>query len=97
MTNQTNECIEYISNFLGAVFHQDINSPDEALEETIQENDPETLKQISYCINVFLESNLPVKEKNTIIENETWIDFSSIGQKPIEWLKDVQGRLKNAT
>ncbi len=65
--------IEELEDFLGGTFHQDINSPEQALNEFIKEASKVCLLfTIKYCED-FLNSQLTQQEKEKIIQNNVEI------------------------
>ncbi|MGX4765454.1 contact-dependent growth inhibition system immunity protein [Bacillus mojavensis] len=94
--NVSYDFLDELENFLGATFHQDILSPEHALDEFIEESSKEGLLfTIKYC-EEFLNSNLTKEEKEDIIKCNAEIYFPTIGIPPIEWLKSVIEQLKEA-
>lgn len=91
-----NEELEKLKNFLGGTFHQDIDSPEQALVEFINEATEACLiKTLWYC-EAFLNSELSIEEKVVIIHDNTEIYFAGIGTTPLNWLKDVIEQMKEA-
>lgn len=83
-----------IEDFLGGTFHQDIESPEDALEEFIKDTTQLGIRQtIDHCVN-FLNSNLTDHEKEKIIQTNTEIYFPAIDLSPLEWLREVVYQLK---
>lgn len=91
-----NDINEDFDNFLGGTFHQDIESPEAAVEEYISRVSKEWLLQISFLIEEFVQSDLPEQEKAAYVEDRTDIYFPAIGINPIEWLKNVALQFKEA-
>ncbi|EGO64336.1 contact-dependent growth inhibition system immunity protein [Acetonema longum] len=85
-----------LKNFLGGTFHQDITSPEEALEDYIESVDKDWIQTIMDITNSFLESNLTEEEKNKFIQTYAEIYFPAVGRKPVEWLEDVAIRFKKS-
>ncbi len=78
--------------FLGGTFHQDIESPEDALEEYLKE-DKDHIEHIVKIITDFLNSGLSEEEKNKFIEVNTEIYFKVMGVKPIIWVENVKNYL----
>lgn len=78
-----------LKNFLGGTFHQDIESPEEALTEYVNSVDHEWIQTILNVIDSFLKSELSTEEKNDFIQENTDIYFPALKMSPIEWLKGV--------
>lgn len=85
-----------LKNFLGGTFHQDIDSPEQALIEYISSVDREWIQTIINTTTNFLESELSVEEKNNFIQDNVEIYFPTIELSPIEWLKSVVIELKRS-
>lgn len=84
---------EDLEIFLGGTFHQDIESPQEALEEYLKEYLKEDKEHIKYMVGIitdFLNSSLSDEEKNNFIELNTEVYFPTIGIRPISWLEEVK-------
>ena len=60
--------MEELELFLEGTFHQDIDTPEEALRQYIYEVDLPLLKKISSIIKLFLDTNLKEEEKIEFIE-----------------------------
>ncbi|AHK48296.1 MULTISPECIES: contact-dependent growth inhibition system immunity protein [Bacillus] len=81
---------EPVFQFLGGIFHQDIDTPESALEEYLaeipkkeQENDVEALK-------AFINSDYSEEQKNVFIEESAdGVDINSYELSPILWLRQV--------
>ncbi|MFC7392985.1 contact-dependent growth inhibition system immunity protein [Scopulibacillus cellulosilyticus] len=93
---EENNFLYETENFLGANFHQDIESPEEALEEYISECNNEALQFTLDFLTDFLNDNLSNKEKEEFIEANTEIYFPAIGLTPLEWLKSVVNKINGA-
>ncbi|MEC1527986.1 contact-dependent growth inhibition system immunity protein [Bacillus spizizenii] len=84
------EVSDPVFRFLGGYFHQDIDSPESALDEYLeeipkeeQENDVATLKK-------FINSDYSDEEKNDFIDEAAdGVDILSYGVSPIIWLEQV--------
>ncbi|PTX59962.1 hypothetical protein C8P63_110107 [Melghirimyces profundicolus] len=76
--------------FLAGIFHQDIESTEKALEEYLEENSTEVIKQDAELIQQFMDWEASENEKNEFIEQHTWIYFPEMKQPPISWLRDVK-------
>ncbi|MCY7892048.1 contact-dependent growth inhibition system immunity protein [Bacillus vallismortis] len=90
------DLLDELEIFLGATFHQDIRSPEHALDEFIEEMSKEGLLfTVKFC-EEFLNSDLTKEEKEDIIKCNAKIYFLTIGLSPIEWFKSVIEKLKGA-
>lgn len=85
-----------LSNFLGGNFHQDIESPEQALQDYIDRQSKDWIQILIYRAESFLNSNLSDNEKEEFIESNAEIYFPAIELKPIEWLNNVVEQLKKA-
>ncbi|OOM11717.1 contact-dependent growth inhibition system immunity protein [Clostridium saccharobutylicum] len=86
--------IETLENFLGATFHQDINSPEEALNEYIEEEEKKWIIDLINNAELFLNSSMSDESKNNFIEENTEIYFPAINLNPLEWFYNVIKKLK---
>src|SRR5689334_8558882 len=85
-----------LANFLGAHFHQDIDSPEQALEEYTTRGQKELLLITIDCATEFLRSSRSEQEKADFIESNAEIYFPAIGLTPIQWLEQVIQVLREA-
>lgn len=85
-----------LENFLGANFHQDIESVKSAVDECIVDENAGWLLKIATLIDEFLKLDLTEQEKNTFIEENTYIYFPAIGLTPTDWLANVAKQFKEA-
>lgn len=88
------EKFERLSNFLLAYFNQDIESPEGALQEYIEENSEGAISATLAQINTFLQEDLSKREKEQFIEDNCDLYFPALQLTPVEWLKHVQYELK---
>lgn len=89
-----NSDMDKIEIFLSGTFHQDINSPEEALEEYINEADKEWIKSIINSAEIFLKTEISDEEKNKFIEANTEIFFPAIYLTPLQWFTSIIKRFK---
>jgi len=88
--------LEEMEDFLGGTFHQDIDSPEEAIEEFITESSIECLVfTVQYCED-FLKCDMTIKEKEDFIKKNTDIFFPSIELTPIKWLLSAVEQITEA-
>lgn len=87
---------EILVQFLSGTFHQDISSPEEALEEFLREEDREWVSEVAEQIAKFLNSDLSHEEKNAFIRSNTYIYFPYYNITPEQWLEKVLHQLKKA-
>jgi CdiI immunity protein len=85
-----------LRNLLSAYFNQDIESPEEALQEYIEENTKKRILITIEEIDKFLSEDLPQQEKELFIEDNCYLYFPALELTPIEWLKQVQDEFKRA-
>lgn len=79
---------EELEIFLGGTFHQDIESPENAVREySILWKD--SLVDLTDAIDDFMKADLTMDEKNKFIKNNTEIYFPAIQKSPIEWLNEI--------
>lgn len=80
------DSLEEVQDFLGGTFHQDISSPEQALDDFINEASKKWLLSTIKDCKAFLNSNLTKKEKEDFIQDGTEIYFPAIELNPIQWL-----------
>lgn len=86
--------LEELEDFLGGTFHQDISSPEQALDEFIDEASRECLLfTIKYC-EEFLNSDLTKQEKENIIQNNAEIYFPALQLNPLQWMNKLVEQIK---
>lgn len=99
---QSNRCFtlneefkEEFEGFLGGWWHQDMGSPEQALEDMINACHPETISDAVKMINHFLSSKSETDEwKIEFIQESTDIYFPNMQLSPLEWLNHVKMRLE---
>ncbi|MGG0050595.1 contact-dependent growth inhibition system immunity protein [Bacillus atrophaeus] len=90
------DTLEELSDFLEGTFHQDMGSPEQALNEFIAESSKECLVfTIKFC-EEFLNENISDQEKESFIKSNTEIYFPAIDLTPLQWLKKVITEIKEA-
>ncbi|AKL86075.1 contact-dependent growth inhibition system immunity protein [Bacillus atrophaeus] len=90
------DILEELSDFLEGTFHQDMDSPEQALEEFILESSKECLVfTIKFC-EEFLNKDISDQEKESFIKSNSEIYFPAIGLTPLQWLKKVITEIKEA-
>lgn len=94
--DQSYDYLEELEDFLGGTFHQDIGSPDQALNEFIKEVSKECLLSTIKDCEEFLNSNLTKQEKENLIQNNTEIYFPAIELTPLQWLYQLVEQMKEA-
>ncbi|MGG0238075.1 contact-dependent growth inhibition system immunity protein [Bacillus rhizoplanae] len=87
---------EELSDFLDGTFHQDMGTPEKALNEFIEEAHKVCIENTIKYITVFLKSDLSTQEKEEFIEYYTEIYFPSLKLTPMEWLEQTVKTLKKA-
>lgn len=86
--------IDSLENFLGANFHQDIESVESAIDEIIEEESKEYLMYVIEVIEKFLDSKMSDNDKINIIIDNTDIYFKEKSQS-IKWLINILDIIKN--
>ena len=87
---------EELGDFLPGTFHQDMESPEEALNEFIMEVTKICIENTKNDILSFLSSNLTDSEKEEFIKYNAYIYFPALNLTPVEWLKQTLKILKEA-
>jgi hypothetical protein len=88
--------LEELEDFLGGTFHQDISSPEQALNEFINEVSKECLLSTMKDCEKFLNSNLTKQEKESFIQNNAEVYFPAIELTPLQWLNKLVQQMKEA-
>ncbi|WP_369900735.1 contact-dependent growth inhibition system immunity protein [Bacillus manliponensis] len=94
--NESYDYLEELEDFLGGTFHQDISSPEQALDEFINEVSKECLLSTIKDCEEFLNSNLTRQEKEDLIQNNTEIYFPAIELTPLQWLGKLVAQMQEA-
>lgn len=94
--NKRCDYLEEVADFLGATFHQDMGSPEEALDEFIEECYKEALLTTLKDCEEFLRNDWTNEEKESFIQNKAEIYFPAIGLTPLQWLNKVVEQLRAA-
>ncbi|MBK1812667.1 hypothetical protein JHL18_18770 [Clostridium sp. YIM B02505] len=89
-----NSYMEKLEAFLAGTFHQDIDSPEDALDDYISEVGKEWLQDIVDSAETFLKSEIGLEEKNEFIETNAEIFFPAIQLTPLQWFNSIIERLK---
>ncbi|UOF90790.1 hypothetical protein LSG31_00460 [Fodinisporobacter ferrooxydans] len=89
---------EFVENFLGANFHLDIEDYKSALQEYLNDEHPDCIKEDAEAIEHFLSSNISKKAKEKFIkEHAHGIGFDYLKIDPVKWLRDeVLPKMKQA-
>lgn len=90
------ELLDRLEMFLSGTFHQDVECVDGALTELIEISSAAYLKSLSIVITAFLESSLSKVDKENFIAENADIYFPNIGKSEIQWLSEVNERVKSA-
>ena len=90
----TNNYLEELEDFLGGTFHQDMISPEQAIDEFINEVSKECLLSTIKVCEQFLNSSLTKEEKKIIIGNKAEVYFPAIKLTPLEWLNNLVEEMK---
>ncbi|KXI32980.1 MULTISPECIES: contact-dependent growth inhibition system immunity protein [Bacillus] len=94
--NESYSYLEELEDFLGGTFHQDIDSPEEAIDEFIHEASKECLLSTIKDCQDFLNGTLTIEEKESFIENNAEIYFPAISLNPIQWFNKIVEEMKEA-
>ncbi|SHH57226.1 contact-dependent growth inhibition system immunity protein [Virgibacillus chiguensis] len=93
----SNKLEEPVFQFLAGTFHQDIDSPEEALQELLTEESKEYLEFAIIFLTDFIESEYSDKEKNEYIQScADGVYFPATGLKPLQWLYQVIEQIREA-
>ncbi len=92
--DESYDFLEELEDFLGGTFHQDVSSPEQAIDEFIKEASKKGLLfTIKHC-EEFLNSELTKLEKGTIRQNNTAMYFPAIELTPLQWLIKLVDQIK---
>ncbi|KXJ36604.1 hypothetical protein AX282_21265 [Bacillus spizizenii] len=81
---------EPVFQFLGGIFHQDIETPESALDEYLEEIPKEEQETDIVALKDFINSDYSDEEKNDFIDEAAdGVDIRSYGVSPLVWLKQV--------
>ncbi|MEC1547473.1 contact-dependent growth inhibition system immunity protein [Bacillus rugosus] len=84
------EVSDPVFRFLGGYFHQDIDSPESALDEYLEEIPKEEQETDIVALKDFINSDYTDEEKNDFIDEAAdGVDILSYGVSPIIWLEQV--------
>ncbi|MBL3648858.1 contact-dependent growth inhibition system immunity protein [Bacillus sp. RHFS10] len=79
-----------VFRFLGGYFHQDIDSPESALDEYLEEIPKEEQETNIVALKDFINSDYTDEEKNDFIDEAAdGVDILSYGASPLVWLEQV--------
>ncbi|KFI01993.1 contact-dependent growth inhibition system immunity protein [Bacillus spizizenii] len=81
---------EPVFQFLGGIFHQDIETPESALDEYLEEIPKEEQETDIVALKDFINSDYSDEEKNDFIDEAAdGVDILSYGVSPLIWLEQV--------
>ncbi|MBV2240940.1 hypothetical protein KQR57_14030 [Bacillus inaquosorum] len=84
-----------VFRFLGGHFHQDIESPEKALDEYLNEASQKLKERDLITLTEFVNNDYSKEDKNEFIEEATdGIYFPEDDITPLEWLKQVIEQIK---
>ncbi|MCE0742095.1 contact-dependent growth inhibition system immunity protein [Bacillus sp. G16] len=84
-----------VFKFLGGHFHQDIESPEDALNEYLNEASQKLKERDLIALTEFVNSGYSEEDKNDFIEEAAdGIYFPEDDITPLEWLKQVTEQIK---
>ncbi|MFP3512716.1 contact-dependent growth inhibition system immunity protein [Peribacillus sp. SIMBA_075] len=93
----SNKLEESVFQFLAGTFHQDIESPEDALEELLTDESKEFLESAIVFLTDFIVSEYPDIEKNEYIQScADGVYFPSLDLEPLQWLYQVIEQIKEA-
>ncbi|KYC90376.1 contact-dependent growth inhibition system immunity protein [Heyndrickxia sporothermodurans] len=93
----SNKLEEPVFQFLAGTFHQDIDSPEEALQELLAEESKEYLEFAIVFLTDFIKSEYANNEKNDYIQScADGVYFPPLGLEPLQWLYQVIEQIKEA-
>lgn len=88
--------LEELEDFLGGTFHQDISSPQQALDEFISEVTKECLLSTIKDCEELLNSDVTHQEKEDFIQQNTEVYFPEIELTPLQWLYKITEQMQEA-
>ncbi|MEC1623063.1 contact-dependent growth inhibition system immunity protein [Bacillus mojavensis] len=81
---------EPVFQFLGGIFHQDIETPESALDEYLEEIPKKEQETDIVALKDFINSAYSDEEKNDFIDEAAdGVDIHSYGVSPLVWLEQV--------
>ncbi|MEC1262991.1 contact-dependent growth inhibition system immunity protein [Bacillus swezeyi] len=84
-----------VYQFLSGIFHQEIESPESALEEYLDEVSKKEQEDDVIALTDFMNSQYSEEDKNDfIVEATDGVDFS-YEVSPLIWLKQVTQKIEN--
>ena len=88
---------EPVFQFLAGTFHQDIDSPEEALQELITEESKEYLESAVIFLTDFVGSDYSDIAKNEYIQEcAEGVYFPATGLEPLDWIYQVIEQIREA-
>ncbi|ADV94752.1 MULTISPECIES: contact-dependent growth inhibition system immunity protein [Bacillus] len=86
-----------VFQFLAGTFHQDIETPDDAIQELLTEESKEYLEDAIVFLTDFIESEHSENEKKDYIQScADGVYFPAFNLEPIDWLKNVIVQIKKS-
>ncbi|OIR59299.1 hypothetical protein BLL41_21225 [Bacillus sp. FMQ74] len=86
-----------VFQFLAGTFHQDIETPDDVLQELLTEESKEYLEYAIVFLTDFIESEHSDNEKNEYIQScVDGVYFPAFNLEPIEWLNTLIVQIKES-
>ncbi|MED3822467.1 contact-dependent growth inhibition system immunity protein [Priestia flexa] len=93
----SNKLEEPVFQFLAGTFHQDIDSPEEALQELLTEESKEYLEFAIIFFTDFIGSDYSDIEKNEYIQScADGVYFPATGLEPLQWLYQIIEQIREA-
>ncbi|WIW27585.1 contact-dependent growth inhibition system immunity protein [Bacillus inaquosorum] len=84
------EVSDPVFRFLGGYFHQDIDSPESALDEYLEEIPKEEQENDVVALKEFINSDYSDEEKNDFIDEAAdGVDILGYWVSPLNWLEQV--------
>ncbi|AFQ59780.1 hypothetical protein BHY07_21205 [Bacillus subtilis subsp. subtilis] len=86
-----------VFQFLAGTFHQDIETPDDAIQELLIEESKEYLEDAIVFLTDFIESEHSDNKKNDYIQScADGVYLPAFNLEPIDWLKNVIVQIKKS-
>ncbi|MED4236772.1 contact-dependent growth inhibition system immunity protein [Priestia megaterium] len=93
----SNKLEDPVFQFLAGTFHQDIASPEEALQEFLKEETKEHLEFAVIFLTAFIRNECSNLKKNKYIQScADGVYFPALGLEPLHWLYEVVEQIKEA-
>ncbi len=94
MARLTEEQLKEFSGFLGGTWYDRPEDDETIIQEYLQTEKPEFIEKTIALITQFLSSDLPLKEKASVVKDSAWRKFSDDDVGVIKWLEKILLMLK---